>query len=144
MLRNGRWNGSNVWTIPTGGHTVWSHFLARAPEIAAKLKEGPEEADEEHHFAGDEQRHAIAQAEDARSRYAAPGVRDLGRITSRHQKNIVVNTVPSTAEDKRPRSFRKCAARIRCRTPSCAPPSASDDRPRAWVDEDDTGALPRN
>ena len=61
VFRNGMWNGSKVW-MPAGGHIG----VGSAGDVLGEereVEERPEEADEEHHLGGDEQRHAVAQAE---------------------------------------------------------------------------------
>ncbi len=55
VLRNGNSNGLNGW-MPLGGQT---------PPTGNRLeaKNAQKNADEEHHLRGDEQRHAVAQAD---------------------------------------------------------------------------------
>ena len=62
------WNGSKVWMV-LGGHTDLAVALSVGEDQEIEI--GPEEADEEHHLAGDEQRHAVAQAEPDEGRVQA-------------------------------------------------------------------------
>ena len=117
-------NGSKGW-MPLGGQTPPRPETARA-------EKGPEEGREEHHLGGDEQRHAVAQA-DLHDLGVIAAIDVASRMTSRHHTNMM-HEHAEEAEDHQPPAgaVHEHDGAAEQRRPAR---DRADDRPGAGIDE---------
>ena len=120
-------NAERVEGVDAGGRPHQRHW--RRPHVFGEnrvVEERPEEADEKHDLAADEQRHAVAKAQAAPPGYADRAV-VLSRSTSFHHMNMVsatnAGTRPPAAADPTAGSRRRNARRKRY-------PPAANHHPR--------------